>query len=293
MFCKKCGVKAKRNDLICRECGEPISWEAKKGSIIQSGRTLSGWYGGPAFADPNKSFRIYNGPRVRTRVRPLVSLRFIIGVVLILAFVLVVCVLVLPKLGDGGSERGLESARGNGGNNVIDAPPVSSGSGGAESTASSASNSGLAGPVQVVEPRFNKAEASSSLLSSQDGVSHGPQNAIDGDTLTAWSGGSSGNGKGEWLRVLAKEPQKVRGVSVLAGSPRTRGAYSKNSRPCEVTIVLSDGYAQKVRLEDLYSEWQSITFDKEHVTTSVTIVVDSVYEGSALSDVSFTEVKVL
>lgn len=145
---------------------------------------------------------------------------------------------------------------------------------------------------QTATPVFSVAEASSSLPADQYASYYGPYNAIDGDLSTAWNEGASGSGVGEWLRLSANTPQVVAGIRIQSGYPLNKGVYAANNRPQRMSIALSDGYSTSVTLDDTAGVWQTITFDTLHKTDSITMTIDSVYEGKTWQDAAIGEIEV-
>ncbi len=166
-------------------------------------------------------------------------------------------------------------------------------SGSAPSVASSSSSSQKKEPEleQKTPPKFSDAQASSELPPDQYTSYYGPLNVIDGNTITAWNEGADGDGTGEWVELSAGSPQVLRGLRIMTGYAKKEETYYKNNRPTKVTIALSDGYSVQANLDDTFSTWSDVPFDKLHQTNSVRITVDEVAAGNTYNDVAISEVE--
>ena len=161
------------------------------------------------------------------------------------------------------------------------------------SAAPNNSSSQKKGPAleQSDAPKFTEAQASSELPPDQYTSYYGPLNVIDGNTITAWNEGAGGDGTGEWVELSAGSPQVVRGIKIMTGYAKKEDTYYKNNRPTTVTVTLSDGYSQQANLDDAFSKWTEVPFDKLHETTSVRITVDAVAGGNKYNDAAISEVE--
>lgn len=147
-------------------------------------------------------------------------------------------------------------------------------------------------PEGAEPPFFGDAEASSTI--PPDGVTsyYGPLNCIDDNTNTAWAAvGTYNNGVGEWIRLLATEPQLVRGVSIMNGYWKSETIYYWNNRPSRLRIEFSDGYAVSMDLQDSYWLEQRVEFGSPHAATWLQVTVEDVYEGNTFTDTCITEIK--
>ena len=135
-------------------------------------------------------------------------------------------------------------------------------------------------------PRFDDATSSSDLPGDSITSYYGPLNALNDDVTLAWNEGASGYGDGEWIMVSASSPQRVSGIELMNGYPKTEDIYYKNNRCREVTIELSDGSSFEVTLGDDFRRYQRIDLNEEHATTYIRLTIRSVYEGSKWDDTS-------
>ena len=138
-------------------------------------------------------------------------------------------------------------------------------------------------------PVFTQVSASSHLpwSSSDPDYHYEPEMAVDNNFETAWNEGATGDGTGEWIMLSAPSNQLVRGVKIVNGfSKRTarHDLFTYNNRPLQLRAEFSDGTSETILLNDYGYSWQSITFQQEHVTTSVKFVITSVKTGTAVSE---------
>ena len=140
-------------------------------------------------------------------------------------------------------------------------------------------------------PVFTYTDASSVLPGDEVTAYYGPNNVVDNDFTTAWNEGVDGGGIGEWVSINANEPQRVSGVRIVNGYPKTGDIFKGNHRCRNVTISLSDGYEQHVTLKDAYREYQTFNFDRAHDTTFVRVRIDSIYQGARWDDTPICELQ--
>ena len=166
-------------------------------------------------------------------------------------------------------------------------------------------------------PVFSSANASSTLIDSDDPDKYAPQQVLDGSRQTCWSQGNrqtnwpesesdetieewqngtitgsfadSCAGVGEYIELSAKEKQRLSGFKIINGFSRMipddmdssngRSYYYWNPRVKDATIELSDGYSQNVTFGDEGpGDWQIVEFDEPHNTTFLRIFIKSVYD---------------
>ena len=135
-------------------------------------------------------------------------------------------------------------------------------------------------------PNLDQSEASSELPGDAVTSYYGALNVLSSDHKLSWNEGAKGDGIGEWIKVFANNPQRVRGLEIVNGYPKTREVYYNNNRCKDVTIELSDGTQFDLTLEDSFGEVQTIDFGEDHAITSAKVTIRSVYEGSKWEDTS-------
>ena len=118
-------------------------------------------------------------------------------------------------------------------------------------------------------------------------------NLDDGALDTAWVEGATGSGAGQSVKMSSPSGSKmtVCEVQLMAGYTKSEDIYYKNARPKQVSLVTDSGKViAQVTLVDSYREVQSITFPAVS-TSSLTLRIDSVYEGNKYEDCAISEMR--
>ncbi len=134
--------------------------------------------------------------------------------------------------------------------------------------------------------RVTEISASSSL--SEYNMTHTPAYVIDNDLTTGWVEGAAGQGIEENITILLNQESPVSGFLIHAGYHKSDSLYEKNSRPKQIRVLFSDGTEETFVLNDI-KEQQQITFSVTKMTTSISIVIESVYPGSKYEDTVIAE----
>ena len=144
-------------------------------------------------------------------------------------------------------------------------------------------------------PEFTMVETSSVLAPDNTTSDYSGRNAMDGALETAWNEGSPGDGTDEWIEFYNPTPQHVTAVSIAGGYPKLykdgSDVYYKNNRPRQITITY-DGGSQTYTMQDLRGQFQTFTLPQPVDTTSVCIIINSVYRGANFNDCCIAEVKI-
>lgn len=135
----------------------------------------------------------------------------------------------------------------------------------------------------------------SSVLESADGFTYDSSNATDGKLSTAWVEGASGPGVGEGVVLGADKRVSVSSITFASGYQKSEDIYYKNARPKQITLV--DGKTGEtictVTLEDAPGSAQVVRFQGDPVnTSSIRLVIDSVYPGNKYEDCAISEISV-
>ena len=144
-------------------------------------------------------------------------------------------------------------------------------------------------------PEFTMVETSSVLAPDNTTSDYSGRNAMDGALETAWNEGSPVDGTDEWIEFYNPTPQHVTAVSIAGGYPKLykdgSDVYYKNNRPRQITITY-DGGSQTYTMQDLRGQFQTFTLPQPVDTTSVCIIINSVYRGANYNDCCIAEVKI-
>jgi len=127
--------------------------------------------------------------------------------------------------------------------------------------------------------------------SEEEILSYYPCKASDGDIMTSWVEGASGNGVGEWVRVDLDSEKAYYGLNIFAGYGESEDLWEKNGRVKKVRVDFSNGESEEFNLADVY-EYQDLVFD---VPVSglqyADIEILEVYEGTDYDDTALAEVR--
>lgn len=150
--------------------------------------------------------------------------------------------------------------------------------------------SGFSGEMSTCP--LNSYSASSVLPASEYGT-YVASNLSDGDWNTAWVEGSSGSGAGQSVTISRASGGKatVSCLELVAGYGKSTDIYYKNARPKQVSLITDSGeVVAQVTLADSYRVVQSISFPAVSAS-SITLRIDSVYEGNKYDDCAISEMR--
>lgn len=147
--------------------------------------------------------------------------------------------------------------------------------------------SGFSGEMSTCP--LNSYSASSVLPASEYGT-YVASNLSDGDWNTAWVEGSSGSGAGQSVTASGGKAT-VSCLELVAGYGKSTDIYYKNARPKQVSLITDSGeVVAQVTLADSYRVVQSISFPAVSAS-SITLRIDSVYEGNKYDDCAISEMR--
>lgn len=135
--------------------------------------------------------------------------------------------------------------------------------------------------------------SASSVLPASEYGTYVAGNLSDGDWSTAWVEGSSGSGAGQSVTMSRASGSKasVSCLELVAGYGKSTDIYYKNARPKQVSLIADSGeVVAQVTLADSYRVVQSISFPAVS-TSSITLRIDSVYEGNKYDDCAISEMR--
>lgn len=132
---------------------------------------------------------------------------------------------------------------------------------------------------------------SSSYLPQDGDFTYIAANLIDGDIKTAWTEGVAGYGEGQWIKFSSETPKKISRICILNGYCKNTETYYKNSRVKEVLVTFDQGESLTYDVDDIYNSWTELVLPKAVETKTVTIKINSVYEGTNYKDTCISEVK--
>lgn len=144
----------------------------------------------------------------------------------------------------------------------------------------------LAAPVQPTSI------TASSSYPTENGVSYGARNLVDGRAGTAWIEGDRGSGLGTWLELQLGDVHEVRAVDVWNGHQASGDLFTRHNRVKDLEITFSDGSKLPFTLQDAPGR-QTLTFPAPISTSSLKIKLRSVYAGTTFGDTPLSELRVL
>lgn len=145
---------------------------------------------------------------------------------------------------------------------------------------------------------FPTVTASQITSASSSNRSYGPYNVLDGQYDTAWN---TPNGPGQWIKLSASSPQKVKGIKILNGYTKYSTGYGMwiyyaNSRPKNITVTFSDGTSVNKTLSDVFDKsnyiYQEVDFGGIKTTDYIKITINSIYPGNKWDDCCISEITV-
>lgn len=145
---------------------------------------------------------------------------------------------------------------------------------------------------------FPTLTASQITSASSSNRTYGPYNVVDGQYDTAWN---TPNGPGQWIKLSASSPQKVKGIKILNGYTKYSTGYGMwiyyaNSRPKNITVTFSDGTSVNKTLSDVFDKsnyiYQEVDFGGIKTTDYIKITINSIYPGNKWDDCCITEITV-
>lgn len=287
-YCIHCGAELEEDAKFCTNCGSAVEENPGEGS-------LSSDSGKSAFQtdQPQRPRSSKEGVTGKTTNKALA----VLVAALCIALVFIVYLLVRPS----DSSQVTESSQQISEPNDAEQSATASGESSSQDSASSASDAS-SGKVSVrALPNFiggagtgslTSYSASTVLTASEYGT-YTASNLDDGAWDTAWVEGASGSGAGQSAKMSNPSGKKitVSEIELVAGYTKSKDIYYKNARPKQVSVVADTGeVVAQVTLSDSYQTVQSITFPAVS-TSSLSLRIDSVYEGNKYDDCAISEMR--
>lgn len=146
-------------------------------------------------------------------------------------------------------------------------------------------------PTEIVRkaPVFTRVDCSSIRSTDSEAGQYSVRAVIDGDPLTKWAPRNSNRGVGEWIEIIADEPQYVTGIQIANGYPRDQITWQRNNRVKDCTISFGDGTYLNLTLLD-QKDLQTVNFGREVETKFIRITINSIYYGTKWKDVAIAEI---
>lgn len=119
------------------------------------------------------------------------------------------------------------------------------------------------------------------------------EKAFDNDMSTCWSEGADGYGVGESITVSFDDVYEISELSLWNGLCTSEDLFYKNSRLHNITVTLLNGNSYDFECSGGWdSRHNSFSFGGNIETSSITITIQSVYEGDKYKDTCISEISV-
>lgn len=262
-YCIHCGSELEDEDKFCVHCGLSQSSAPEPGCQQEAvGQTSVS----PASAAASK--------------KPVNRAVIVLSVALAAALVVIVCLVLFMRPS---SDEGEASSA-----NVASQQQTHDSDGSASSHDSKSSDSSVASKKES-----SSTQTEVSVLPASEYGTYVASNLSDGDWSTAWVEGSSGSGADQSVTISRASGGKatVSCLELVAGYGKSTDIYYKNARPKQVSLIVDSGeVVAQVTLADSYRVVQSISFPAVS-TSSITLRIDSVYEGNKYDDCAISEMR--
>lgn len=264
MYCEQCGAKLEDGSAFCNECGAPVEPDSAPAQ--------------PAGNSVQQVAQQPQPPKGGSWHIPVIAVCCVVIIALIVALV----VALSQSTGDdSGADSTQESAAAQSSTTSDETADQSS-----SAVQQSSSSSYCA---------FNNATvtASSELQhdSSVNTSYYYASNVLDDDPDTCWAEGADGSGVGESLTFTLSSAAEVSGFEIRNGYQKTEEIYEHNARP-HVVKIYADGeliHTATIAYDGL--GYQKVEFSQPFKASTITIEIDSVYEGTKWSDCAISDIK--
>jgi len=133
--------------------------------------------------------------------------------------------------------------------------------------------------------------ASSTLVDTTGiGFDYSPKQVLDQDFSTSWVEDTEDEGVGEWIRLDFSEKAKINTLGIVPGYARDEEIYGENNRVRGFELEFSDGTKITKILSDSYG-MHFVEFPTVE-TTSLKLMIKSVYKGSKYNDTCVAELDI-
>ena len=131
---------------------------------------------------------------------------------------------------------------------------------------------------------------SSSTLPPVEGVTYGPENAIDHKAETFWVEGEAASGLGEWIQFDFADNVTIDRIEIRPGNFYNTDFWKRHNRIKEAQLKFTTGVPVRQEFPDKM-EVQVIKLPAPIQTRFVRIVLKSVYAGTTFNDTCLSEVR--
>ncbi|MGD9914821.1 MAG: caspase family protein [Rhizobiaceae bacterium] len=143
-------------------------------------------------------------------------------------------------------------------------------------------------PEEICDDGEDISYCATSVLDPQGKNKYSPAMLFDGNPATAWVENDEGAGLGQSITLYFSGERQLAGFDILNGYDKDEKTWANNSRVKGATLELSNGKSFAIELPDV-RDTNRFSFSKPVKTESVTITIDSVYEGAKFADTAISE----
>lgn len=154
--------------------------------------------------------------------------------------------------------------------------------------------------LPIFHMRENDIPLDSVVVSSTNDMTEGensifhPMYLCDNDLDTAWCEGTDDVGIGEQITLQFTDTYVVKKLELYSGYMQSEDLLRESSQIHEMTLTFSDGSEQKISLErcDTLDKAATVKFKDPIETSSITMTINSVYEGGSNRNTCISEIRV-
>ncbi len=122
---------------------------------------------------------------------------------------------------------------------------------------------------------------------------HSAEQAFDNDLSTCWSEGVDGYGVGESITVFFDNTYEISEFSLYNSLCTNEDLFYKNTRLQSISVILSNGNSYDFECADGWENRNNtFSFGENVETSSLTIIIQSVYAGNKYEDTCISEISI-
>lgn len=129
----------------------------------------------------------------------------------------------------------------------------------------------------------------SSTLKPEDKIDYSAENVRGRYSATAWSEGSPGTGKNEWLEIKPEVTKPLLGI-LLKGGYQKEGLFGANARPKRIQIELNGEHSFEAKIPDVQEEIEISVRGYKKRVSKIRITFLENYPGSKFEDLCVTSI---
>lgn len=136
----------------------------------------------------------------------------------------------------------------------------------------------------------NVREAIASSVVEQEGYDNSAAMLVDGNVVTSWQEGASGDGINEFVNLKLDREYEVKYITLNLGNWRDQQRYNENNVPKTLTIWLDE---KSFKIDFPHEQTQfCLEFSEQCPASEIYVRIDDVYEGSLWDDTCISEITI-